>query len=147
MKTLILTLLISLSALAQQNVYNAYPFSFGFTDTITAGVGRVDTLVNNGNSPKGLFKRKISGTNVTSIANGLKDTIQTYWGVSIVSDDTLEISTSPGFPTIESIVVLPDVPISLGPYQVRYKKNLYIRPRAVSGATGTARYYLYIYGW
>lgn len=137
----------------------SFPFAIGFSDTITPGGGttptRVDTLVRDttgnysGSTAKtSLFIRKISGTSVgMGLYKNLRDTVKQYWSASIVADDTLEVSTVASFPNAEKIIVLPDVPLTLGPFNVIAKTNFYIRPRAISGGTGLTRYYLYIYGW
>ena len=132
-------------AFGQIKTDESFPFAFAFSDTISGGFGRVDTLIGDTTAGGGtLFDRKVSGTGVH---NSLKDTMKLYWSASIIADDTLEISTQGGFPSIETMTILPDIPLNIGPFNLYSKYNLFIRPRSISGSTGTGRYYIYIYGW
>ena len=130
MRRLLFMVLILVGVSYSQQTYTGAANTFkAVTDTV--GASWVDTL-----------SRKV----VSSTANNLSTIVKATFGVSIVSDDTIEVSTSASFTAGASVIVLPNLPFSTGQLVYGTFTNLYIRRYSVSGAVGTPRYYLYFAG-
>ena len=104
----------------------------GFSETgVTYMRGASDTV---GGAWVDTLSRKL----VSSSSNNLATISNYWWQVSIVSDDTVEISTSAAFTAGTVVKVWPDIPINTPKLLYSGNTNLYIRKS--SGVTGTPRY-------
>lgn len=75
-----------------------------------------------------------------------------WWGASIITDDTIEISQSSSFPAGKTIIYVSndqEGALYIGPLWISNSENwnLYIRRYNVSGAVGTPRWKAFIGGF
>lgn len=103
-------------------------FNFGAKDTIAS-------------APDTLFK----------VMFGTSGSFSTYftkwWSGDIITDDTLEISTSATFATGTVQKILPSIFTPLPKLSIVYHSNLYIRRFIISGGTGTPNWIIRIWGF
>lgn len=151
MKRILLAIIIwtvTVSGQVQVKTDPSVPYSFGYARTITATW--TDTL----SRELDTLAQVQAGYGGFAQCNSLFDTLTStitpfkqFWTASIMTDDTLEISTVGSFPAYDKVIVLPDMPITVGTYN-KGKTNLYIRRyTGVSGPSGNPNYYIYVWGW
>ena len=95
----------------------------GCTDTV--GASWVDTL-----------SRKI----VSTSANNLSTVSSYWWQASILSDDTIQVSSSSSFAFGTVLTITPELPVVTPRLLYSSYTNLYIRK--ASGVTGTPKYFI-----
>lgn len=147
-RIIFLVILLTGISLSQVQVKTdpSIPFSFGYEITISDG--SVDTLSRVLDSLAQIGAQGGYGS-CNSLYDSLTSAItpfKQYWSASIIVDDTCQVSTVATFPAYERIMVLPDVPLTVGAFN-KNKTNLYIRRFNVSGETGNPKYRIYVYGW
>jgi len=133
MKHIFIIIILATGLTLGQNNYKLYR---GGTDTVTTVP---DTIAHQilGSAYTNVYGQS-DFTNMGAFA---------YWYVSIVADDTAEVSTTSTFSTGTVAILLPNFPLGVGPMQLTSNKNLFIRRYNVSGETGTPRYYFTFYGY
>jgi len=138
MKALLFILLFAIGIQAQDyNSNRIYKWHWA-SDTVSTA-DAIDTL-----------SLKLDATNLYT---NMGSFFTIWWGASIITDDTIEISSSASFPQGRTIVYVSndaEGAMYVGPMMISSNtetRNLYIRRYSVSGGAGTPRWKAFVGGY